>query len=172
MSRNWLVSDCCDRIITSLKDLNINKHINHHIDIFIITKDLSPRNIKRNHGKIVLYVRTFSFLIYRTILRAKRCKIEANSWREQKLKIINFPNGREKVPRLLSRWYSRELAHFLLFPYLPAWKGLNIAEKCVRYRNKNSKSETQQKRGVRARGIGVGGIAKKMNSRVKERMMH
>jgi len=78
-------------------------------------------------------------------------KIEVDSSREQKLKIINFPNGRrEVIPPSLVALHSGELAHFLPPSYSPAWKDLGIVGKCARYRNKNSKSENQQKTEMRA----------------------
>lgn len=52
-------------------------------------------------------------------------KIEVDSSREQKLKIINFPNGRrEVIPPSLVALHSGELAHFLPPSYSPAWKSL------------------------------------------------
>lgn len=80
-----------------------------------------------------------------------RGKIEVDFSREQKLKIINFPNGRrEVIPPSLVALHSRELAHFMPPSYSPAWKGPGGVRKCARYRNKNSKSENQRKREVRA----------------------
>lgn len=79
-------------------------------------------------------------------------KIEADSSWEQKLKIINFPNGRrEVIPPSLIALHSGELAHILLPSYLPVWKGPSSVGNCTRYRNKNSESENQQQKEVRAK---------------------
>lgn len=124
---------------------------------FFSNRDLPP-NIKRTNdkyrGQIFYWQYVFDLLNH---VAQKRRKIEVDSSRERKLKIINFPNGRrEVIPPSLVALHSRELAHFLPPSYSPAWKGPGQSgeerRECVRtvHGNKNSESENQRKREVRA----------------------